>query len=519
MKKSTLLALLFLCSLLFIFLAQKINLPAADLGRHIKNGEIFLHAGEYGVSRTALLHTNFFSYTYPDFPFINHHWGSGIGMYLVFLLFGWIGLSLAYIVIMLGAFTLLFLLTKDKTPLYASIPLSIFLIPLIAERVEVRPEVLSYFFIALWIYILTRFSENKLPKKFLYALPLITILWVNSHIYAIFSPLIIGTFICQALIHRDGEKVKALLALFGLSSLALLVSPYGLSGALYPFMIFNNYGYLVAENQSIPFLQKLNFINPNFLWWKLGAGVALLGSLWALKKNMCAFPIALGLMTFAFGGLSFFGIRNLTLFGFILLPFLSVLLGIFFKEIDASNEKREVAWAWSLIISLLLLIFVCVRFSNKLPGTPRWGLGLLPGNISSVTFVKETGIQGPFFSNYDIGGMLIYSLYTPLRKEKVFVDNRPEAYPKEFFSDTYIPMQENTELWTKKAQEYNFNAVWFYRLDSTPWAQNFLISLIKNTQWAPVFVDNYTIIFLKRTPQNEELIKKFELPQSMFTTR
>jgi len=518
MKKSILIVTLALSGFLFLFLAHKINLPAADLGRHIKNGEIFVHAGEYGISRSALLHTNFFSFTYPDFPFINHHWGSGVLMYLIFTLFGWSGLSLAYIFIALGAFVLAFLAIKDKAPLYASLPLSIFLIPLIAERVEVRPEVLSYFFIALWIYLLTRYTENKLAKKYLYALPLVTILWVNTHIYAIFSPLIIGTFLCEALIRRDREKVKIFAVLCGLGSVALLVSPYGLEGALYPFKIFQNYGYLIAENQSIEFLQNLNFSNPNFLWWKITASLGVVVSMFALKKDRRQFPIALGLIFLAFAGLSFFGIRNLSLFGLVSLPFLGALFGIFFKKIN-TKESKEVAWAWSLVISLILVICISVRFNSRLPGTGRWGLGLLPGNTASVDFVKQNNIHGPFFGNYDIGGMLIYSLFTPEHKEKVFVDNRPEAYPNKFFTDTYVPMQENPIIWKAKSEEYNFNAVWFYRLDSTPWAQNFLISLVKNSEWAPVFVDDYTIIFLKRTGSNAELISRFELPQSMFMVK
>jgi len=41
------------------------------LGRHIKNGELVLN-GDFGI-----LKSNFYSYTEPDFPVINHHWGGG----------------------------------------------------------------------------------------------------------------------------------------------------------------------------------------------------------------------------------------------------------------------------------------------------------------------------------------------------------------------------------------------------------------------------------------------------------
>ena len=39
---------------------------------------------------------------------------------------------------------------------------------------------------------------------------------------------------------------------------------------------------------------------------------------------------------------------------------------------------------------------------------------------------------------------------------------------------------------------------------------------IKDPLWAPVFVDDKTIIFLYRNKDNKEVIKKYELPKEMF---
>ena len=103
-------------------------------------------------------------------------------------------------------------------------------------------------------------------------------------------------------------------------------------------------------------------------------------------------------------------------------------------------------------------------------------------------------------------------------KEKVFVDNRPEVYPEEFFSDIYIPMQENSTIWQQVDNKFNFNAIYFYRLDMTPWAQNFLIQRIDDPKWAPVYVDGETLIFLKRNPENSKIISEYELPRDMFRT-
>lgn len=113
--------------------------------------------------------------------------------------------------------------------------------------------------------------------------------------------------------------------------------------------------------------------------------------------------------------------------------------------------------------------------------------------------------------------MVVISSTTFTRKKKFFVDNRPEAYPKEFFDKVYIPMQENNDRWKEMEQKYNFNTVFFYRHDLTPWAQTFLVNRITDSSWAPIYVDDFSIIFVKRNEINKELINKFELPKEMFT--
>ena len=78
-------------------------------------------------------------------------------------------------------------------------------------------------------------------------------------------------------------------------------------------------------------------------------------------------------------------------------------------------------------------------------------------------------------------------------------------------------MQENNDVWHKIDGQYGFNVICFYRHDLTPWGQNFLVNRIGDPEWAPVYVDLFTIIFLKRNQQNKPVIDAFELPRSMFS--
>ena len=105
--------LVFLLFWLGVFLAQPVNLTSADLGRHIENGRYFF-------ATHKIPDTNLYSYTYPDIPFVNHHWGSGVLFYLIWKIAGISGLAFLYITLSLVTFSILFFVTKK----FAGLPLT-----------------------------------------------------------------------------------------------------------------------------------------------------------------------------------------------------------------------------------------------------------------------------------------------------------------------------------------------------------------------------------------------------------
>jgi len=77
-------------------------------------------------------------------------------------------------------------------------------------------------------------------------------------------------------------------------------------------------------------------------------------------------------------------------------------------------------------------------------------------------------------------------------------------------------MQEDKQKFATEDAKYNFNAIFFSYRDFTPWSQEFLIRMVSDPAWAPVYADQYNIILLKRNAQNAALIKQFELPPETF---
>lgn len=512
-KQNKIIILIILLAAFIFFIAGKIDLTTADLGRHIQNGKVILNSG----FKNNILTTNFYSYTHPDYPFVNHHWASGVIFFLIEKITGFVGLSFFYIILSIIIFLLFFHITKKGAGFKIAAPLCLLLIPLMAARMEIRPEIFTYFFSAIFFWILWQYKKNNISFKWLFALPILGILWINTHIYFIFGIFFIGLFLLDQLILKNWKKVKKLGLILITTIIACLINPFGPKGFLFPFNIFKEYGYRIIENKSIWFLEKLDIIkNPNFLLAKVVFLLMLISFVWLLIKNRKKFSIILFGLGMVFGLMAMLAIRNFTIFGFFALP----IIGINIKNVlpkKVNSAPKNCSWCrvnWFWIAALIIIVFTL--FNNYKFLSYHWhrfGLGLMPNNNESAEFFKEKNIKGPILNNYDIGSYLIYHLFS---QERIFVDNRPETYPVSFFKEIYIPLQENESVWQEKKEEYNFNAIFFSHRDATPWAQKFLIERIDDPQWAPVFVDQYAIIFLKRNELNQSIIEKYQIPRDRF---
>lgn len=494
------------------FITNKIDLTTTDLGRHLKNGEIAVNSifSDQKIFN-QLLENNFYSYTETDHPFINHHFGSGIIFFLIEKFSGFQGLSLFFIIISLITFALFFELARKNSNITIASLTALALIPLIAERKEIRPEIFSYFFIAIFFWILWHYRQGLISRRQLIILPAIGIIWANLHIYFMFGLFLIGIFLTEEILNKtlkNREKIKNLFLVFILTAFSFLAQPNGIKGVLYPFNIFKEYGYKIVENQSIWFLEKGGIIsNPNFLLFEIVFPFLILSFILLFFINRKEFSLSFFILGITFGIMAFLALRNFTLFGLIALVVLSYNLKKISERINFYPElnKKIAPFSFLIIVSFgIINNQQVIKNENK-------GLGLSFNDNASAEFFKKQNIKGPIFNNYDVGSYLIYNFFP---QEKVFTDNRPEAYSISFFQETYIPMQEDEKIWKEQDEKYGFNSIFFSHRDYTPWGQKFLIDRINDEKWAPVFVDQYAIIFLKRNELNKDTIKKYEIKKN-----
>lgn len=499
-----------LCFVIFIlFFTVKVDFSTSDLGRHLTNGRIFFE-------NFTIIHTNYYSYTEPDFPVVTHHWGSGVIFYLLYKMFGVDGLSVFFT--FTGIITLFFFYeaARKRTGVAITSLIFLFFLPLITARTEIRPEVFSYLLSGVFYFLLLKFRENRLSFGILLLLPLLMVFWANLHIYFFLGNLIIGAFLIEAIIRVKGKLDKYglyLLLIFMLTYLATLLTPFGMEGAVAPYKIFQNYGYKVLENQSVWYLGMMIKNDPTFAIFKIAVilfALSFVAGWYRRRDRLLLADLVLGMV---FAGMSIMAIRNFTIFALFSLPIVAAnIRAVLGPKILMKVEEtlRPVCAGLLVFVFLLTISGSLVRIFPKFS---FFGIGLLPGINDSAEFFKKEGLKGPIFNNYDIGGYLIFHLFP---KEKVFVDNRPEAYSIDFFQKIYIPMQNDEENWKEMVNKYNLNTIYFQRWEMTNWSADFLVRRVNDPEWVPVFADLYTVILVRKNSDNAEIIKKFELPKENF---
>lgn len=472
-----------------------------DLGRHIKLGEIITKTG-------SVPKINLFSYTNPDFPFINTHWLFEVLTYLASQTTGiYFLLILKLIVVLLSVWLILKIIPEENSALL--LPIGFIFLHVLRERTELRPEILSFFFTALTIYILELYTSLRgvIATKVIFLLPLIQLIWINTHIYFFVGLVLQAIYLIQRigakLVHPPGGlRWHLLFFIFVASVLVSLLNPNGLSGILYPLNVSKNYGYTVVENQTMFWLESIGFQDQNFLFVKLAAGLIVLSLIITFIRRR--FDIKSTLLALFGLALALLNVRSFPYLVFISLPAVIMSFG--------PIKKTKLTLFLSLITCFLLLyesfFYLNGNYYKYHDSIDTPGLRMEESGKGAMDFVLAKHLPGPIYNNFDIGSYIIYRGYP---KYQVFVDGRPEAYPADFFQNIYIPTEYDYNKFKNLDQQYHFQTVIFSYLDQTPWGKAFLQEALKDQQWKLVYLDDFMLILVKSHVVTEKNLSVIDL--------
>ncbi len=477
-------------SLFFLYQQYITNMDYAKLVRY---GEVIVQDGK-------VFTTNTFSYTHPDYPFVNHHWGVGVVFYGLHSLGGFKALTVFVALMNLAAFLIMGFYALRKGNYWMVLTSIFILLPELASRSQPRPEAFSILFLVITLWLLHRYMQGEIRQKVLWVLPFIQLLWVNLHILFFLGLFVQGVVFLHLLINRAGrQKVLAFLYVL-LASVALsFVNPSGWEGFMYPLFIMQDIQYGVSENSPLfSLLYKRSDTTSILNYEVIFLLIAMLLYFW-IKNRRLKTHFYLVVWLTAFAVLALWRIRANVFMAYVVILAVSQVSAMW-GEWHSKNVTR---WSISILTVVMLLVLIpgYVRY-NPYAFQKEPGFGIADELKGAGKYFRLKGLEGPVFNNFDSGDYLIYHLFP---EEKVFVDSRPEAYPPGFFKDVLLPAINNQEAWLKLESQYQFNVVF---LAYHPQVRKMAERLFNDSKWFPAYYDKKFVIFLKRTAENDRFIRK-----------
>lgn len=407
------------CALVMVFFflfLEKISLldDNIDLGRHLMNGRLILN-GQFQV-----LFQNTYSFLFPTFPVVNHHWLFGVLMYPIYALFSFSGLIWVKTIWILCVLQDVWRYTVRRSGFWIAFTWAPLALMVLSTRNVIRPELISLTFIWLFWRWVEAFWKGKNPSWVW--LILFQIFWVNGHLYFFVGPIMVaGALLWQ---HFFGDKIKSRLPhmlFFGVLGVCFL-NPNGVDGLLMPIHILNQLTIPGADTISplrIPI--RLNARQWAFWFWMVSWIVMGLFRFPEGKKKIAHAIVWIGGMALGFSML-----RNAALFSLITFPIL-----VEWSRVWFSKTRTVGVISGGLILCLGLSLIVSHPY---MPTRREKGLGLKAEAQQIFNWIRNASVSGPAITLFDTGSMVMLASGGKLL---VWADSRPEAYPQSFWKLEY----------------------------------------------------------------------------------
>ncbi|MBZ0290997.1 MAG: hypothetical protein K8L99_00370 [Anaerolineae bacterium] len=433
--------------LLLFALATRIPTDT-DTWWHIRSGEYTLTHG--------MIYADLFSFTKAGEPWINHSWGSQLVIYGVWQLAGNLGLALYTAALATAGMYMVYLMCEGNVYLRA------FALIIGAATAAVfwspRPQMFSFFFSALLLYLLYLYKRKQIDR--LWWIPLVMLLWGNLHAgfsigYILMGGMIAGEvlgnlFSSQSDYVVSWTRLRKLVIVSLVSVVALVVNPYGLQIYTVPFQTVS-----IGALQN--FIQEWN--SPNFherqTWPFIALLLGTLGAAGASRKRLDWSDFVLVSGT-AF--MSLLAGRNIAVFAVVATPVLTYHLNSVLEERGwVLNTVKRPTRMMSRLNLLLVVVIGLAALAKVLlvldAETVRDAQAdVLP--LDATAYLNTTAPEGPMFNSYNWGGYLMFAA----PEYPVFVDGRTDLYGDDLLT-TYLRTATGGEGWRDTLDGYDIQLV------------------------------------------------------------
>ena len=441
-----------------------------------------LAAGRWIIVHGSVPAVDPFSHSIPGAPWTTHEWLSEVLLATTFQLAGWPGLvitaTLAFAVTL--AYLTRFLLARME-PIHALL-LTALSVGMLAGHLLVRPHVLAWPLLALWIGTLVNSVEARRgPPWWLLGL---MVLWANVH-GSFTLGLALGAVLAldAVLLMPSSERVyvaRAWVTFTVLSAAAAMMTPAGWKGFWYTLHVMNlNLTLDVVGEWASP---DFHHYQPLEVWLLFMLCIALVGR---ARIPLLRLVLLVGLLHLALKHQ-----RNVAVLGLIA-PFLvaTSLANVWYGEAPIGPDLnwldrlfRALArpsghLAASTMVMAITAIIALAAHSERYHPAPS----ITPERAVQAAF--DSGAQGRVLNGYNFGGYLIY------RNIPVFVDGRSEMYGDAFMEKLLdaLALKEHSNV---AALLDNYRIGWTLLEPNTP-----AIALLDHMPgWRRVYADEIAVV-------------------------
>ncbi|MFA5099027.1 MAG: hypothetical protein WC461_02310 [Candidatus Paceibacterota bacterium] len=493
--QKTLLIIFF--GLIFIYSCNQ--LKESDAFYHLKTGELIWQM-------KSVPHFDVFSYTAAGAPWVTHEWLAELIFYFVQAFTGFWGLiSFVALISVLTYFIIFRLAMKQGADFYVTLA---FLFGLVFTTFKFwipRPQIFSYLALAILVFSLESFRREK-KNKYLWFIAVAMLFWANTNASFLLGIVVVLFYFIAELFKKylpyfgsldiEGKDFKK----FGLAALAAVavcfINPNTYHSFLYPLYVRFSVDVLKVEewrsvlnfwqDAQTGFFLALIAVADIFLIWRLFFKKS--------ERDIVWLGVVLGISI-----LPFISFRHCIFWPIAAVVPLSVAVSKelkgFFGKI---NYKRLPIFALAVILILM---------GTRYISFPRENINKYTLPVGASDFIEKNNLKGPFFNLYNEGGYLIWRFWP---KEKVFIDGRSEVFGKDQLLEFFTIVKDYPD-WDKVVNEkYKINYfILAYRPDDLSKSIFPLILKLVRENWALVYWDDAGLIFLKNSPENMALIKKY----------
>ncbi|MFZ0313458.1 MAG: tetratricopeptide repeat protein [Candidatus Korobacteraceae bacterium] len=500
-------------ALIYAFLAGLRTVQDFDLGWQMATGRWVIQ--HHHVPSVDVL-----SYTMHGQPWM-YPVGCGIVFYLAYLLGGYALISWIGAAACVGSVALL--LRRGSA---AGAAIAILAVPLIAARTTPRADM---FTIVLFAAFLSLLWENyQTGKARLWLLPLLMVAWVNLHFGFASGLALVVAYVAAVLLEGifGAERRQAALQKLRRASpwllatgLATLVNPWGWS--IYHGLLVEQRAYAQGQlwiNEWAPVRINWANISRSLLLRQTTATIYLLFAICLvaaaaalLRAHWAAAVLLLGAMYPAMHA-----VRMGALFACVLViaggPELAWVLGGVGLRIRPAHTRRLVAGAAAACLAVLAGVrsfdLVTNRHYYSTADEAVFGAGLCSWFPQRATeFIVQQKLPGEILNTYAAGGFLAWKLGP---ERGVYIDGRDTLYgpPRLARQSELMFGSPDSATWQDEASRYNINTVVIALARYDGLKPALLRGLCSSTMWRPVYLDEKSAVFVRQSPENEEVIQR-----------